>query len=167
MKLAKLHYRDENFIGKLFKDMDLENPAFIKSRLDEIYQKQPLLHSILLDYKGEFSQKEYKEIVNVYLIIWNYYRSVRNLKEITPGFYFELVTKNMERHPLYVADPGSSGKIDFDAFDLKDTDPDIIFMVVWIRFTSIRALKMIKVEKKHKILIEMKSLIECFEAHGG
>src|SRR5688572_1484959 len=95
MNLSRFELNQNHFLNNLLKTYKPNQPGFIKSRMDEIYQKQPFLFSVMVGYKEDRFRKEYDEMIRDYLLIWEHFRTVRNLQKITPELYTEVENKTM------------------------------------------------------------------------
>lgn len=90
---------------------------------DELYRHQPFILSMIMGYKMDLSTQELGPLVNLYIAIWEYYKSNANVRAvpITQKTYEMVEDKNMRMLKNFEK-MAVDGKQDFLVNDLKKVD---------------------------------------------
>lgn len=154
----------DDFVKYLTK-IDSMDAAYVNTISEEIFRRQPFFLTVLLGYRLDTSHEELEEIMKMYFLIWECFRSNKNVqtKKVSKT-YFE---KIQSRH--YAMLTYASGEIDQEAVrnmysdDLKIIQSKSLLAAIYFRYTNRPILVTMDEERKGKILVGMKSFIECFE----
>ncbi len=54
---------------------------YLDEIIDELYQYQPFILSLIMGYQPDLNQSEFEEVAQVYLIIWEFFKGKNNVKK--------------------------------------------------------------------------------------
>ena len=169
MRVTKKDMHEVSAIAKLLKEMDSMEPQYITSTSEQMEQYQPFMLSMLLGYNFDMRTEEVEEIMKIYFLIWEYFKSKKNIKkrELTE-FQFEKAQKRNIDFFKYL--DGETSEQDFNnttSLDLGNLQSKALLTGVLLRFDTIPILLNMNGDMKGMVMIGIKSLIECFEEIVG
>jgi len=112
----------------------------------------------------DLSAEELGPLVNLYIAIWEYYKSNANVRAvpITQKTYEMVEDKNMRMLNNFEK-MASDGKQDFLVNDLNKVDSKALLAAVFLQFRENKALRSMNIQTKGMLLIGLKSVIQCFD----
>ncbi|MFY9152976.1 MAG: hypothetical protein WAO52_13235 [Prolixibacteraceae bacterium] len=81
MKFIQNNFEETDQLVELIKRIDHIDAQYADTVSDEIFQRQPFFLSVLLGYQFDISKEEMEEIIKVYFLIWEYFRSNPNVQK--------------------------------------------------------------------------------------
>ncbi|WP_423128092.1 hypothetical protein [Gaoshiqia sp. Z1-71] len=165
MKFTQKDYDETGQLAELIKKIDHIDPAYVNTVSDEIFQRQPFFLSVLLGYQFDVSMEALEEIMKVYFLIWEYFRSNPNVqkKQVTQAFFEKNQAKNIGMLKYSEGEPNEREKMKVYFYDLQKLKSKALWTAVLYRCDSRPVLQKMNTEIKGIILIGMKSFIDCFE----
>ena len=132
---------------------------------DEIFQKQPFFLTVLLGYRLDTTLIELEEIMKIYFLIWEYFRTNRKVQTIKVSEdHFETVQdKNIAMLQYADGELDDVKKKKIYSSDLGNLISKALFTAVLYRYNERPILLKMDERKRAIILIGIKSFIECFE----
>ncbi len=165
MKIIEKDIKDVIVVGEIINRVNIANRNFFDSESAVIFKRQPFLISLLLGYHIDLKPNEFQEIAKVVFIIWEYFelRNKIKRKKITKTQFEKIERRNY--HLLNYLE-GENEKLE----RLKVIDSDIdhlnskaLFAGILLIFNTWEAFVKMDDQEKGVFLLDMKSLIECFE----
>lgn len=140
------------------------NIQYANTVADELYRHQPFILSMIMGYKMDLSPEELGTLVKLYITIWEYYKSNANVRAIpiTQKTYEMIEDKNMRMLNNFEK-MASDGKQDFLVNDLNKVDGKALLAAVFLQFKEKKALQNMDIQTKGRLLIGLKSVIQCFD----
>lgn len=166
MKFTQKDYDETGRLAELLKKIDQVDATYADTVSDEIFQRQPFFLSVLLGYQFDVSMEELEEIMKIYFLIWEYFRSNPNFqkKQVSQAFFERIQTKNIGMLKYSEGEPGKLEKRKIYSNDLHKLKSKALWTAILFRCDNRPVLRKMDIETKGMILIGMKSFIECFEA---
>lgn len=148
-------------IGKI----DQMDAAYVNSVTDEIYQKQPFFLSVLLGYRMDVLSVELEELMKIYFLIWEYFKSKQNVRtrKVEQAYFEKIQLRNIQMLKYSEGETSQLDKLKVFSSDLQKLQSKSILAAVFFRFDHRPVLSKMNGEEKGIILIGIKSFIECFE----
>jgi hypothetical protein len=147
--------------------MKIDNQSLKKtnSLLDEMLKKQPFYYEVLFSYQIDVSTEELEELIKIYLIIWLYFRTNKNVQTriVTVNYFENVQKKHIEMLKFIDGEKSQKNIIDVYSNDLQNLKSKALFTAVFYRYNSTPVLLKMDSQIKGIILIGIKSFIECFE----
>ncbi len=165
MKFTQNDYDETGRLAELIKKIDQVDAAYTDRVSDEIFQRQPFFLSVLLGYRFDVSMEELEEIMKIYFLIWEYFRSNPNIqkKQVSQAYFEKAQAKNIEMLKYGEGEPGKLEKTKVYSYNLQKLKSKALWTAIFFRFDNRPMLQKMDTETKGFILIGMKSFIDCFE----
>ncbi|WP_020530993.1 hypothetical protein [Flexithrix dorotheae] len=165
MKLTKNDFKDIPQLSALIKAVDNIDAEYANRVSDEIYKYQPFFLSVLLGYRLDTKPEELDELMRVYFMIWEYFKSKPYVKtkKITEAFFERAEKKHIDMLKYSEGEPNESARKKVFSNDLENLQSKGLWTAVLLKFEDREALLKMEKESKVIILIGIKSFIECFE----
>ena len=165
MKITPNDLNETTEIAALIRKIDKMDAAYVNAVTDEIFIKQPFFLTILLGYRLDVSPIELEEIMKIYFLIWEYFKSHQNVQTRKVNqFYFEKVqTRNIQMLKYSEGEPSQHDKLSLFAHDLQNLTSKSLLAAVLFSFDNRQVLVKMDGENRGAVLIGIKSFIECFE----
>jgi hypothetical protein len=132
--------------------------------IDELYQFQPFLLSLIMGYQPDLNQNEFEEVTQVYSIIWEFFKEKKNIKKkkLTINRFEELEKNNI--HFFRYLELSDRKDKDFAVTnDLQNQASKGLLTVILHRFISRPIFLGMNKDHKAIILVGLKSTIEGLE----
>jgi hypothetical protein len=138
---------------------------YVNTVSDEIFEMQPFFLSVLLGYSYDVSMDELEEIMKIYFIVWEYFRSNPNVqkKRVTGSFFNKIQQKNIEMLKYTEGEPEENEKLEIFSYDLQNLKSKSLLAAIFLRFNERAVLVNMDFNNKGAVMIGIKSFIECFE----
>lgn len=165
IKFTKKDFDETDKVAELLKKIDHIDAAYADTVSDEIFQRQPFFLSALLGHKFDVSMEELDEIIKIYILIWQYFRSSPRVqkKQVTQADFEKFQIKNIEMLKYSEGEPTEDKKLKVYAYDLQKLKSKALWTAILFRCDHRPLLKNMDIRMKAMILVGMKSFIECFE----
>ncbi len=166
MEFTQKDYDETGQLAELIKKIDRIDAAYTDTVSDEIFQRQPFFLSVLLGYRLDVSMEELEEIMKIYFLIWEYFRSNPNVqkKQVTQAYFEKTQAKNIGMLKYSEGEPNEREKMKVYSYDLQKLKSKALWTAILFRFHIRPVLQKMNTDIKGIILIGMKSFIDCFEA---
>ena len=165
-----MHFKQNDFseakdLAKVQIKIDNIDAEYVDLISDEIFQKQPFFLTTLLGYRFDVTPIELEEIMKIYFLIWEYFRTNKKVQTIkVTETYFETILNTNIALLQYI-----DGELDEDektriySSHLSNLKSKALFTAVLYRYSERPVLIKMEEEKRAIILLGIKSFIECFE----
>jgi hypothetical protein len=132
---------------------------------DEIFQKQPFFLTVLLGYRLDTTAIELEEIMKIYFLIWEYFRTNKKVQtiKVTEDHFETIQDKNIAMLQYADGELDDVEKTKIYSSDLGNLKSKALFTAVLYRYNERTVLLKMEERKRTIILIGIKSFIECFE----
>lgn len=157
-------YSETTELAGLIGKIDAIDAQYVNRVSDEIFKEQPFFLTVLLGYRVDVSEQELEEIMKIYFLIWEYFRSNQNLRKskVTQTQFEEVQRRNM--YMLYYSEGESEESRDKIYTDeLQNLKSKSLWAAVHFRYKNRPVLLNMDQEYKGIILLGILSFILCFE----
>lgn len=165
MKLTQKYFDETDLLADLVRKIDGIDAEYVNSVSDEIFKQQPFFLSVLLGYTFDVSKIELEEIMKIYFLIWEYFKTNKRIpnKKITAGQFEKIQKRNIQMLKFSEGEPTQTDKMNVYSLDLQNLKSKSLLSAILYRYQNRAVLRKMDIEKKGIILIGIKSFIECFE----
>src|SRR5690606_17002147 len=97
MDIKQSDFTEAKDLAKIQIRMDNIDAEYVDKISDEIFQKQPFFLTTLLGYRFDVTPIELEEIMKIYFLIWEYFRTntkVQTIK-VTQKYFETVLNKNI------------------------------------------------------------------------
>lgn len=157
-------YSETSELAGLIRKIDTSDAEYVERISDEIFKYQPFFLTVVLGYRMDISSQELEEMMRIYLLVWEYFKSNKNLpkKKVTQTQFEEVQRRNM--YMLHYSEGESEESRDKIYTDeLQNLNSKSLWAAVHFRYNTRPVLVNIDSEIKGIILIDILSFIQCFE----
>lgn len=139
--------------------------AFANNVTDELYRHQPFILSMLMGYKMDLTSEELAPLVELYVLIWEYYKDNLNIRSvpITQQHYERAEAGNTRVLKNYANIASRKGGQGFLKNDLNRAASKALISAVFMQFREKISLRNLNTQTKGMLLIGLKSVIQCFD----
>ena len=165
MKFTQKDFDETTELAALIGKIDNMDAEYVNTVTDDIFIKQPFFLSVLLGYRLDVLPIELEEIMRIYFLIWEYFKSNPNVQtRMVKQAYFEKIQlRNIQMLKYCEGEPSQHDKLKVFSHDLQKLQSKSLLAAVLFRFDNRLVLSKMDGEKKGFVLIGIKSFIECFE----
>jgi hypothetical protein len=166
-----MYFKDKDFnegaeIARLLTKVEKMDELYFHQISDEIYKYQPFFLTVLLGYRSDISLDELGEIMNMYFLTWEYFKSNKSIlvKKVTKSDFENIQMKNIQ---MLKYSEGESSPQDMSLVftdDLQNLKSKALFGAIILKVLENPVLSAMDMQLKGYILIDIKSFIECFES---
>lgn len=132
---------------------------------DEIFKLQPFFLTVLLGYRFDVTPEELEEIMKIYFLIWEYFRTQKNVqtRQVTENYFEKVQDRHIKMLKYVEGESTQNDKMNIYSYDLVNLKSKTLLTALLHRYNNRPTL--IKMDKKSKgiVLVGIKSFIECFE----
>lgn len=164
LTFTEKNYRESLELAELIRRIDTIDAEYVNKVSEEIFKHQPFFLTVMLGYRADVSLEELEEIMKIYLLIWEYFKSQDNLplQKLTQAQFEEVQRSNIHMLSYSEEEPKNSrGKI--YTVELQNLKSKSLWTAVLYRCTNKPVLINMDPENKGIILIGILSFIQCFE----
>lgn len=157
-------YSETSELAGLIRKIDTSDAEYVDRISDEIFKYQPFFLTVVLGYRMDISSQELEEMMRIYLLVWEYFKSNKNLpkKKVTQTQFEEVQRQNM--YMLHYSEGESEESRDKIYTDeLQNLKSKSLWAAVHFRYNTRPALINMDPEIKGITLIGILSFIQCFE----
>ena len=131
---------------------------------EELVNYQPFLHRFLFSYEKEVAIEMLIEMQRIVAMIYLHFKERADIKalKVTENDYEEAEARNAA-FIKYFSNEDDEGQVNVALSDLMKLKSKSLYFGIVKKFESYPLLKKIDPFKKTTMLLEIKSLIECFE----
>ena len=165
MKITQNDFNETTELAGLLKRIDNIDAEYINKLSDEIFIRQPFFLTVLLGYRLDVSPEELEEIMKIYFLIWEYFKSNKNVqsKKVTETHFEKVQDRNIKLLKYTEGEPEQTDKLNVYSFDLAYLKSKSLLTAVLYRYNNRPVLVKMNQESKGIIFLGIKSFIECFE----
>ena len=164
-KLNKRDFEQVKEVNRLQLKVDSQTEFNVESVSEEIFKHQPFFLSVLLGYRLETSPEELGEIMKIYFLTWEYFKSSPNVwNEPINKSYYEKIENNHIQMLKYIeseSDPEEQQKI-YLSYS-QNVDSKALLATIFFRFKNRPFLNEMDERSKAVIILGIASFVECFE----
>jgi len=166
LKITTRDKEETNNLAGLLKKMDQIDYEYADAITDEIYKIQPFFLSVLLGYSYDVTREELDEIMKIYFVIWEYFRSNPNVRKqkVTEEQFNKIQKKNIWMLKYFEGESDENKKLNIYADNIRNLRSKSLLTSVLFRFDNRPILSKMRSDHKGPVLIGIKSFIECFES---
>ena len=152
-------------VAKLLSKIDNIDSNYAETIADEIFQKQPFFLTVFLGYHHDTTPIELEEIMKIYFLIWEYFRTNEKVQRIkvTEEYYERIEDKNIAMLQYTDGVPDKMEKIKIYSSDLSNLKSKALYAAVVKRYNEREVLLKMDTRKRGIILLGIKCFIECFD----
>ncbi len=158
-------YSETSELAGLITKIDAIDAAYVNRVSDEIFKHQPFFLTVLLGYRADISMEELEEMMKIYFLTWEYFKSNQNLpkKKVTQNKFEKVQRKNMSML-RYSEGESEKSRDKIYTNELQNLKSKSLWAAIHFRFEKRPVLKNMNSGNKGIILIGLFSFIQCFEA---
>ncbi|SEG50895.1 hypothetical protein [Algoriphagus boritolerans] len=164
MDFSNKDFTEIKDLKQILEKIDANPKKYLDEIIDELYQYQPFILSLIMGYQPDLNQSEFEEVAQVYLIIWEFFKGKNNVKKkkLTINRYEEIEKNNI--HFFRYLELSDKKDRDFASTnDLQNQASKALLAVIFQRFTSRPILLGMNQDHRAIILVGLKSTIEGLE----
>ena len=164
MKFTKKDHKETEIIADIIKETDHSSIKELSEIFDEIKVYQPILISIFMGYKEVLSYEELDELAKDLIIIWKFFSDKPNSKkiEITESHLKKFDKKNADFFNYLSGEDADEMRKTTEVV-LETIDSKAIFTALIYRVNEKSVFKKMNQDRKSEFIMELKTLIDCFE----
>lgn len=164
MDFSSKDFNEIKDLKQILDKIDANPKNHFSQIIDELYQYQPFLLSLIMGYQPDLHHNEFEEITQVYSIIWEFFKGKKNIKrkKLTVN-RFEEIEKNNIHFFRYLELSDRKDKNFALKNDLQKQASKALLTVIFQRFTSRPILLGMNEDHRAIILVGLKSTIEGLE----
>jgi len=165
MDFTKNDFAEAKQLAKVQIKIDNIDAEYVNLVSDEILKKQPFFLTVLLGYRLDTTPIELEEIIKIYFLIWEYFKTHKKVQtiKVTEDHFETIQLKNIAMLQYCEGELDEVEKIKIYISDLSNLKSKALFTAVLFRYNERPGLLKMDERKKGIILIGIKSFIECFE----
>jgi len=165
MEFTQNDFNESIELAELIRKIDLMDAEYVNTVTDEIYAKQPFFLTVLLGYRLDVRPKELEELMKIYFLIWEYFKSNQHVqtRKVNQAYFEKIQKRNIQMLKYSEGELTEKDKLKVFSPDLQNLQSKSLLAAIFFRFNNRPVLSKMKTEKKGLILIGIKSFIECFE----
>ena len=165
MIISKEDKEESLKVVQLIKKIELIDENYVNRESDIISKKQPFLMSLILGYRFDLKPLELEEIMKIIFLVWEFFKKHHRVEitKITETQFLRIQQKNINMLKYFGGEQIKNSKQEIISADLESLKSKSLYTGVIFQFNQKVALLNMKTETRGIILVELKSLIECFE----
>ena len=165
MKITQKDFDETTELAGLLTKIDNFSSEDVDTLSDEIFKRQPFFLTVLLGYRFDVTPEELEEIMKIYFLIWEYFKTNKNVqtKPVTESYFEKVQDRHIKMLKYVEGETTQNDKMNIYSYDLDNLKSKALITAVLYRYNSRPTL--LKMDKKSKgiVLVGIKSFIECFE----
>jgi hypothetical protein len=164
MKFTKKDHKETEIIADIIKETDHSSIEELSEVFDEIKIYQPLLISIFMGYKEVLSYEELDELAKDLIILWKFFSDKPNSKKfkITESHLKKFDKKNADFFNYLSGEDADEMRKTTEVV-LETIDSKAILTALIYRVNEKSVFKKMNQDRKSEFILELKTLIDCFE----
>lgn len=148
IKASKREVKELERVLELEKKIDSIGPQYVDDMSTEIFKYQPFYLSVLLGYRMDVTPLELDELLRVYFLVWEYFRTSDGpLKKIVTQAQFEKAEDQMVAMLQYSEGVSQNDKGDVFEKDIDTLKSKVLMGVVVSRFQKRSILANMEADK--------------------
>jgi hypothetical protein len=166
MTPAEVNKNDAILLGHILNKIDSQDVEYYGWITDEVCKWQPFFFSVILDYRHDLTPHQHNEMIKLYLLIWEYFKTKKNVfdQKITQEEFEKLQNRNIQMLKYVSGEKNQLEIMKIYAKDLENIKSKELFAVIAMRYLDTPVLYNLEEKSKAILLIGLKCFIECFEA---
>ena len=164
MDFSSKDFTEIKELRQILEKIDANPKKHLSQIIDELYQFQPFLLSLIMGFRPDLNQDEFDEVSQVYSIIWEFFKGKKNIKKkkLTVNRFEELQKNNI--HFFRYLELSNRKEKDFAITnDIQNQANNALLTVIFHRFLTSPILLGMNENHRAIILIGVKSTIEGLE----
>ena len=165
MALSETNKNEIIKVREIIDKLNKIDEHYIRSESEVISQIQPFLLSMILGYRLDLKAEVLEEITKLIFLIWEYFKDNEKVRQnkITESQFEKIQNRNTHLLKYFEGEPDFDERMKVISSDLDHLDSLILLSGIYLKFNTKNALIEMNEEKRGKLIIGLKSLIECFE----
>lgn len=165
MKFTEKDYRETDHVAEIIKKTENSSIEELSTIFDEMRIYQPILISIFLGFKDDLSKEELDELAKDLIIIWKFFSDKPNTKKtkITESHLEKFDKKNAEFINYLSGENSEKEFRNVTKMDLESIESKGLLSGIYFRYNENKVHLNMNQEIRNELILQMKSLIECFE----
>ncbi len=165
MKITRKDYNELKELAELLSKIDRIDSEYVKTISAEIFKQQPFFLAILMGYSLDVSPEELEEIMKIYFLIWEYFKSKNKVlnKKVTETYFEKIHSRNIKMLKYVEGEHTQQDKTNIYSDDLQNLESKALLTSILLRYNNRPVLIKMDETSKGIILLGIKSFIECFE----
>lgn len=157
-------YSETSELAGLIRKIDTIDAEYVNRVSDEIFKHQPFFLTVLLGYRADVSMEELEEIMKIYFLVWEYFKSNDNLpkRKVTQSQFEKVQKRNMHMLHYSKGEPDDSREKIYTE-ELDNLKSKALWTAVLFRSNKRPILMNMDSGTKGIILIAILSFIQYFE----
>ena len=165
MRFTEKDHKENEIVEDIIKKTESSSIDELSTIFNEIRKYQPILISIFLGYKDVLSDEELDELVKDLIIIWKFFSDKTNIKKIriTENHLKKFYKKNAEFFDYLSGEDFEDAMKNTTEIVLKEMESKAILTALIHRVNEKSIFKKMNQDRKGEFIMELKTLIDCFE----
>ena len=165
MKFTDQDYRETDFVAEIIKKTESSSIEELSAVLDEMRKYQPILISVFLGFKDDLSYVELDELAKDLIIIWKFFSDKPKSKQtkISENLLYKFDKKNAEFINYLSGEDSEQEFQNATKMDLESIESKGLYSGIFFRYNENKVHLNMNQEIRNELILQMKSLIECFE----
>ena len=165
MKFTEKDHKESKIVADIIKETDNSSIQELSEILDEMRVYQPLLISIFLGFKDDLSYEELDELAKDLIIIWKFFSDKPKSKKtkITENLLYKFDKKNAEFINYLSGEDSQKEFRNITKIDLESIESKGLLSGIFFRYNENKVHVNMNHEIRNELILQMRSLIECFE----
>ena len=165
MNFTQNDFKETNELAKLLQKIDRIDEEYVNSMSADIFQCQPFFLTVLLGYRFDTSTEELEEIMKVYFLIWEYFKTNKDIraKKVTKEMFEKVQNKHLQMLQYIKSDLSQQEKMQIYSNEFQKLQSKALLAAILFRYTNRPILAALEDTKKGIILIGSMCFIESFE----
>lgn len=166
MDFSQRDFAETHLVADYIKRIDAMDAKYVDVASDEIFLKQPFFLSVLLGYRFDVSSLELEEIMKIYFMIWEYFKSSPGVQttQVSEDFFERIQAKTIKLLSYLEVETSQQKKERIISADLSSFRSKALITAVLFLYQSRPVLLQMKENVRAIVLINIRSFIECFES---
>lgn len=165
MKFTEKDFTEAKQLAKVQIKIDKIDAKYVNEISDELLKKQPFFLAVLLSYRFDVTPLELEEIMKIYFLIWEYFRTNKKVQseKVTQDRFEMIENKIISMLQYSEGEANENDKINIYAADWGNLKSKALFTAILFRYNQRPVLLKMEERQRGLILIGIKSFIQCFE----
>ena len=165
MDFTKNDFAEAKELANVQIKIDNFDAEYLNLVSEEIFQKQPFFLTVLLGYRLDTTRVELDEIIKIYFLIWEYFKTTKRVQtiKVTEGHFENIQNKNIAMLQYTDGESDDVEKMKIYSSDLGNLKSKALITAILFRYHERPVLLKMDGHKRAIVLIGIKSFIECFE----
>ena len=165
MNFTEKDHKESEIVADIIKETDNSSIQELSEILDEMRVYQPLLISIFLGFKDDLSYEELDELAKDLIIIWKFFSDKPKSKKtkITENLLYKFDKKNAEFINYLSGEDSQKEFRNITKIDLESIESKGLLSGIFFRYNENKVHVNMNHKIRNELILQMRTLIECFE----